>query len=185
MEDAGISKKRRRHRQSGFQHTDRPRSSSPELFNKDHNAGRESLSHLISIVGNNRCTDFLRYSASIRTYPNQPTLKKTGRPLSLIHSLVESFLSPARRCEVITGVWVGVEGGAMGGWKTNRTSRCFITAYFFPSLGRTSGLLPWQLLGCGLIVPGSSREKKGMLPQACTEEFHIPIHVRQLIKPKI
>ena len=37
----------RRHRQSGFQHTDRPRPSSPELFNKDHNAGRESLSHLI------------------------------------------------------------------------------------------------------------------------------------------
>ena len=37
---------RRRHRQSGFQHTDRPRPSSPVLFNKDHNAGRESLSHL-------------------------------------------------------------------------------------------------------------------------------------------
>ena len=37
---------RRRHRQSGFQHTDRPRPSSPELLNKDHNAGRESLSHL-------------------------------------------------------------------------------------------------------------------------------------------
>ena len=37
---------RRRHRQSGFQHTDRPRPSSPELSNKDHNAGRESLSHL-------------------------------------------------------------------------------------------------------------------------------------------
>ena len=29
----------------GFQHTDRPRPSSPELFNKDHNASRESLSH--------------------------------------------------------------------------------------------------------------------------------------------
>ena len=27
--------RRRRHRQSGFQHTDRPRPSSPELFNKD------------------------------------------------------------------------------------------------------------------------------------------------------
>ena len=38
---------RRRHRQSGFQHTDRPRPSSPELLNKDHNAGCESLSHLI------------------------------------------------------------------------------------------------------------------------------------------
>ena len=38
---------RRRHRQSGFQHTDRPRPSSTELFNKDHNAGRESLSYLI------------------------------------------------------------------------------------------------------------------------------------------
>ena len=38
--------RRRRHRQSGFQHTDRPRPSSPELFNKYHNAGRESLSHL-------------------------------------------------------------------------------------------------------------------------------------------
>ena len=37
---------RRWHRQSGFQHTDRPRPSSPELFNKDHNAGCESLSHL-------------------------------------------------------------------------------------------------------------------------------------------
>ena len=37
---------RRRHRLSGFQHTDRPRPSSPELLNKDHNAGRESLSHL-------------------------------------------------------------------------------------------------------------------------------------------
>ena len=35
--------RRRRHRQSGFQHTDRPRPSSPELLNKDHNAGRESL----------------------------------------------------------------------------------------------------------------------------------------------
>ena len=35
------------HRQSGFQHTDRPWPSSPELFNNDHNAGRESLSHLI------------------------------------------------------------------------------------------------------------------------------------------
>ena len=32
---------RRRHRQSGFQHTDRPRPSSPELLNKDHNAGRD------------------------------------------------------------------------------------------------------------------------------------------------
>ena len=29
---------------SGFQHTDRPRPSSPELLNKDHNAGRKSLS---------------------------------------------------------------------------------------------------------------------------------------------
>ena len=38
--------RRRQHRQSGFQHTDRPRPSSPELFNKDHNTGRESLSHL-------------------------------------------------------------------------------------------------------------------------------------------
>ena len=38
---------RRAHRQSGFQHTERPRPSSPELFNKDHNAGRENLSHLI------------------------------------------------------------------------------------------------------------------------------------------
>ena len=38
--------RRQRHRQSGFQHTDRPRPSSPELFNKDHNASRESLSHL-------------------------------------------------------------------------------------------------------------------------------------------
>ena len=28
--------RRRRHRQSGFQHTDRSRPSSPELFNKDH-----------------------------------------------------------------------------------------------------------------------------------------------------
>ena len=37
---------RRRHRQSGFQHTDRLRPSRPELFNKDHNAGCESLSHL-------------------------------------------------------------------------------------------------------------------------------------------
>ena len=37
--------RRRRHRQSGFQHTDRPRPSSPELFNKNHNADRESLSH--------------------------------------------------------------------------------------------------------------------------------------------
>ena len=39
--------RRRRHRQSGFQHTDRPRPSSPEMFNIDHNAGRESLSHQI------------------------------------------------------------------------------------------------------------------------------------------
>ena len=39
--------RRRRHRQSGFQHTGRPRPSSLELFNKDHNAGCESLSHLI------------------------------------------------------------------------------------------------------------------------------------------
>ena len=37
---------RRRHWQSGFQHTDRPWPSSPELFNKDHNAGCESLGHL-------------------------------------------------------------------------------------------------------------------------------------------
>ena len=37
----------RQHRQSGFQHTYRPWPSSPELFNKDHNAARESLSHLI------------------------------------------------------------------------------------------------------------------------------------------
>ena len=37
--------RRRRHRQSGFQHTDRSRPSSPELFNKVHSAGRESLSH--------------------------------------------------------------------------------------------------------------------------------------------
>ena len=48
--------RRRRHRQSGFQHTDRPRPSSPELLNKDHNAGRESLSHLdVSFV---KFTDF-------------------------------------------------------------------------------------------------------------------------------
>ena len=38
--------RRQRHRQSGFQHKDRPGPSSPELFNKDHNAGHESLSHL-------------------------------------------------------------------------------------------------------------------------------------------
>ena len=38
---------RRQHQQSGFQYTDRPWSSSPELFNKDHNAGHEILSHLI------------------------------------------------------------------------------------------------------------------------------------------
>ena len=38
---------RRWHWQSGFQHTDKPWPSSPELFNKDHNASRESLSHLI------------------------------------------------------------------------------------------------------------------------------------------
>ena len=31
--------RRRWHRQSGFQHTNRPQPSSPELFNKDHNAG--------------------------------------------------------------------------------------------------------------------------------------------------
>ena len=37
---------RRRHRLSGFQHTYRPRPSSPEMFNKDHNAGRENLSHI-------------------------------------------------------------------------------------------------------------------------------------------
>ena len=37
---------RRRHLPSGFQYTYRPRTSSPELFNKDHNASRESLSHL-------------------------------------------------------------------------------------------------------------------------------------------
>ena len=43
--------RRRRHRQSGFQHTDRPRPSSPQLFNKDHNAGRESLSYLKMIPG--------------------------------------------------------------------------------------------------------------------------------------
>ena len=41
--------RRRRHRQSGFQHTDRPRPSSPELFNKDDTAGRESLSHLTTV----------------------------------------------------------------------------------------------------------------------------------------
>ena len=41
---------RRRHRQSEFQHTDRPRPSSPQLFNKDHNAGRESLSVSIRVV---------------------------------------------------------------------------------------------------------------------------------------
>ena len=38
--------RRQRHSQSGFQHTDRPWPSSPELFNKDHNTGRDSLSHL-------------------------------------------------------------------------------------------------------------------------------------------
>ena len=36
--------RRWRHRQSGFQHADRSRASSPELINKDHNASRESLS---------------------------------------------------------------------------------------------------------------------------------------------
>lgn len=37
-----------------------------------------------------------------------------------------------------------------GGWKTNRTTPCFITAsqsHFFPSHGRTSGLLPWEPTG--------------------------------------
>ena len=42
-----FRRRRRRYRQSGFQHTNRPWPSSPELFNKDHNAGRESLSHLL------------------------------------------------------------------------------------------------------------------------------------------
>ena len=41
---------RRRHRQSGFQHTDRPRPSSPELLNTGHTAGRESLSHLTALI---------------------------------------------------------------------------------------------------------------------------------------
>ena len=43
----GVFAAEARREQSGFQHTDRPRPSSPELFNKDRNAGRESLSHLI------------------------------------------------------------------------------------------------------------------------------------------
>ena len=43
MEDAQDFRRRRLHQQSGFQHTDRPRPSSLELFNKDHNTGRESL----------------------------------------------------------------------------------------------------------------------------------------------
>ena len=38
--------RRRGHRQSGFQYTYKPQPSSPELFNKNHNSGRESLSHL-------------------------------------------------------------------------------------------------------------------------------------------
>ena len=42
---------RRRHWQSGFQHSYRPRPCSLELFNKDDDAGRENLSHLnIKIV---------------------------------------------------------------------------------------------------------------------------------------
>ena len=38
--------RRRRHRQSGFQHTDRPRPSTPELLNKDHTF----LSHYLSYI---------------------------------------------------------------------------------------------------------------------------------------
>ena len=38
---------RRGHRQPGFKCTYRTGPSSPELFNKNHNDGRESLSHLI------------------------------------------------------------------------------------------------------------------------------------------
>ena len=40
---------RRQHWQTGFQHTYRPRPSSPEFFNKDHNTGCESHSHLMKI----------------------------------------------------------------------------------------------------------------------------------------
>jgi hypothetical protein len=69
-------------------------------------------------------------------------------------SLVRSFDSlPARKFSFPGGAkWLQWRGWkeVHGGWKTNRTTPCFITAsqsHFFPSHGRTSGLLPWERTG--------------------------------------
>ena len=53
--------RRQQHRQSGFQHTNRPRPSSPELFNKDHNASHESLSHL-NVIDHSIIVRFFSYN---------------------------------------------------------------------------------------------------------------------------
>lgn len=60
---------------------------------------------------------------------------------------------PARKFSFPGGAkWLQRRGWkeVVGGWKTNRTTPCFITAsqsHFFPSRGRTSGLLPWERTG--------------------------------------
>ena len=62
--------RRRRHRQSGFQHTDGPQPSSPELFNKDHSfIDMKCFSWAYNIIS-------LSYLSEILSLPAQGKLEK-------------------------------------------------------------------------------------------------------------
>ena len=101
--------RRRRYQQSGFQHTDRPRSSSPELFNKDHNASHESLSHLFSL-----CVPFLAIWSAI-SFPVMPTCAG----IHCRHIVLFRF------CRSVSSLWHSVTDGTSVTWLEVLLDCCF------------------------------------------------------------
>lgn len=94
------------------------------------------------------------------------------RPFTLIHSLLESFLSQAARSDYRGG------GGrrCMGVGRRIAQRLALLpppSLTSFPPSAELPGCCHGNGLGCGLIVPGPSSEKKR---KACTEESHAQIH---------
>ena len=90
--------RRRRHRQSGFQHTDRPRPFSPELSNKDHNAGRESLSHLNNVFGTQLGGVYRIKFCNKETYRHMPNNNNIKQKSSKLMKFRNDYNNAARYC---------------------------------------------------------------------------------------
>jgi hypothetical protein len=105
-----------------------------------------------------------------------PLLQKFRFPSSVYFDSL-----PARKFSFPGGAkWLQGRGWkeVHGGWKTNRTTPCFITAsqsHFFPSHGRTSGLLPWEQTGMWSHCARTQRREE---KRACNEESHTRFNQR-------